>query len=385
MKSIYVSTITISGIGGTSAATPAKTANNTTKNAVVANTTVENTATNEVVPAVTEETETDENGFPVGPVVGTVATIAIIGGTAVYVTKFGPSTKTVKDPVTGETKKYHLDKETGQYVSEDGKTILNTEIVDEVAKQAIKDKEFMDREHQKLINRETAFDDLNRQMVKENEQMKKDFEKQQYVEKVAFEHGIRSDEIGDVKKELGQIQEENLKKDEAIKQTAQNWDTAVKTAEVVEEVADIAITVGETAVPGGKTVSAVYKATKSVASSVAKDGFDKGKLANATIKGLADAGTTYMGGLGKAAVTVGAEVGGDVTEAVIEGKSAGEVWETTKEAAIKGTAKATVNATGDALGDVVGTETANVGTYLYQKHVVDPKLDENLKKGKSEK
>ena len=402
MKSINVSKITISGLGDVKTTatnntttksttnTTANTTKNTTSNKVVnavatTNTIKEETTTN-VVKTTTEDTQ-NEDGFPVGAVVGTIGTIAIIGGSVVAINRFGmPKTKTVKDAVTGEEKNYNYDEETGEYVSEDGRTILNTEIMDEVAKQQIKDKEFMDKEHQKLINRQTAEDDLNRKMVEENNQAEREYKREEYIDKVTSRNGIRSTNRDDIKKELKDIQEHNEAKSESYKKQGEIWDAATKTAEVIEEAADIAITVGETAVPGGKVVSATYKVTKSVASTAAKHGMDKGKLAGAAIKGLTDAGTTFIGnGVYKAGTTIAGEVAGDVTEAIIEGKDAGEVWDAAKDASVRGTGKAIVTATGDAAGDIVGNEAANVGSYLYQKHVVDPKMDEAIKKSKEKK
>lgn len=402
LRSTNISKITISGLDGakekvTATNVATKTAakntvnktssNNSTNSVASTNTAKEDNNINIVEDIITEETTENKNGFPLGAVVGTVGTIAIIGGSVVAINRFGMSkTKTVKDNVTGEEKNYNYDEETGEYVSEDGRTILNTEIMDEVAKQQIKDKEFMDREHQKLINRQTAEDDLNRKMVEENKQTERELKREEYIDKVASRNGIRSTNKDDIKKELKDIQEHNEAKSASYKKQGEIWDAATKTAEVVEEAADIAITVGETVVPGGKVVSATYKATKSVASTAAKHGMDKGKLAGAAIKGLTDAGTTFIGnGVYKAGTTIAGEVAGDVTEAIIEGKNAGEVWDAAKDASVRGTGKAIVTATGDAAGDIVGNEAANVGSYLYQKHVVDQKMDEAIKKSKENK
>ena len=381
-KSFYIKTLTLSGLGGTKAAT-ANTMKNTEKNTT--KTAAKENVTKEVPATVsnTEETTEENNEFPIGPIAGGAGVIIAISGAGLAIKHHKGKVKTVKDSVTGEEKSYIYNDETGEYESEDGKTILNTSIEEEVERQKIKDKEFIEEQHKKMVDRETEQDRLNNEMVKEMKDGEKALEREIYIDKIGTKNGIKSSNPDDIRKGLEKVQERNIKSSEKAHQKAKNWDIAVKTAEVVEEAADITITVGETVVPGGKAVSATYKAVKSVASTAAEHGMDAGKLANATIKGLADAGTTYMSGVGKAATTVGAEIGGDVTEAVIKGKSAGEIWDAAKDASVKGVTKATVNATADALGDVVGTETANVSGYLYQKHVADPKLDEALKKNKN--
>ena len=388
-KSYYVKKITLSGLDGKSSAAGTTNKNKTTKNVAnntVKNTAKENVAKEEPVASTTTEDNTEENNeFPVGPVVGGAAVLITIGGGVGLSVRHGKGKiKTVKDSVTGEEKNYIYNDETGEYESEDGKTILNTSMEEEIEKQKIKDQEFMKEQHEKLVNRETQEDKLNKKMVEDMKAGEKELEREIYIDHIGTKNGIRSSNIDNIRKGLEKNQERNIERAEQAHQTAKNWDTAVTVAEGIEEVADIAITVGETAVPGGKAVSATYKAVKGVAATAAEHGMDKAKLANAAIKGLADAGTTYMGGVGKAATTVGAEVAGDVTEAVMDGKSEGEVWDAAKDATVKGVTKATVNATADALGDMVGEETANVGGYLYQKHVADPRVDQALKKAKGE-
>ena len=386
-KSFYIKTFEISGLGG-KGASAGTTNKNTTKSNTIAKdnkSAKENVAKEEPADTTTTEDTTEENNeFPIGPVVGGAAVLVTVGG-GIGIALKNSKVKTVKDSVTGEEKNYIYNDDTGEYESEDGKTILNTSMEEEIERQKVKDREFMREQHEKLVNRETQEDKLNKKMVEDMKAGEKELEREIYIDHIGTKNGIRSSNKDDIRKGLEKVQERNIERAEQAHQKAKNWDTAVTVAEGIEEAADIAITVGETAVPGGKAVSATYKAVKGVAATAAEHGMDKAKLANAAIKGLADAGTTYMGGVGKAATTVGAEVAGDVTEAVIDGKSAGEVWDAAKDATVKGVTKATVNATADAMGDIVGEETANVGGYLYQKHVADPKVDEALKKSKGKK
>ncbi len=384
-RGFYIKSFEISGLDGkgTSAGTTKNTTKTTTTN-TAKNAEKDNNAAAAPVVNTPTEGETEEiNEFPIGPVLGGVTVIGVSIGLGIGIKN--SKVKTVKDSVTGEEKNYIYNENTGEYESEDGKTILNTSMEEEIEKQKIKDQEFIREQHEKLVNRETQEDMINKKMAQDMKDGEKALEREIYIDKIGTKNGIQSSDIGEIRKGMEKVQERNIERSVKAHQRAENWDKAVKAAETVEEAADIAITVGETAVPGGKAVSATYKAVKGVASTAAEHGFNKAKLANAVIKGVADAGTTYMGGVGKAATTVGAEVAGDVTEAVMDGKNAGEIWDAAKDASIKGVTKATVNATADALGDVVGEETANVGGYLYQKHVADPKLDDALSKGKPKK
>lgn len=384
-RGFYIKSFEISGLDGkgTSAGTTKNTTKTTTTNTAKNAEKDNNAAAAPVANTTTESTTEENNEFPIGPVLGGATVIGVSIGMGIGIKN--SKVKTVKDSVTGEEKNYVYNENTGEYESEDGKTILNTSLEEEAERLKSENKKFIEQERSKMINRETEQDKINKKMAQDMKDGEKALEREIYIDKIGTKNGIQSSDIGEIRKGMEKVQERNIERSVKAHQRAENWNKAVKAAETVEEVADIAITVGETAVPGGKAVSATYKAVKGVASTAAEHGFNKAKLANAVIKGVADAGTTYMGGVGKAATTVGAEVAGDVTEAVMDGKNAGEIWDAAKDASIKGVTKATVNATADALGDVVGEETANVGGYLYQKHVADPKLDEALSKGKPKK
>ena len=211
----------------------------------------------------------------------------------------------------------------------------------------------------------------------------KEMEREIYIDKIASRNGINSTNEETIRKELENKQKIAEKNAEDRKKIADHIDTVVKTAEVVEEGADIAISVGEAVVPGGKAVSAGYKVLKSTASSIAENGLDAAKTTSAIIKGGLDAATTFAdSGIIKATSAIGGEVAGDTVEATIQGKDVTEVIEAGTKAAIKGTAKAVVGATGDAIGKGTNEAVGNVISNEYQKHVVDPKMDKKFKKTK---
>lgn len=316
----------------------------------------------------------EENNSTI-PIVVVTATVVIIGGIAIK--RFYK----VKNAKTGEVKIYEFNPESGEYENED--TILNTSNIEEVNKQAEKDKKWIEEEREKIKNRDTLQDKENQKMQDEIYKNTKEMEREIYIDKIASRNGINSTNEETIRKELENKQKIAEKNAEDRKKIADHIDTVVKTAEVVEEGADIAISVGEAVVPGGKAVSAGYKVLKSTASSIAENGLDAAKTTSAIIKGGLDAATTFAdSGIIKATSAIGGEVAGDTVEATIQGKDVTEVIEAGTKAAIKGTAKAVVGATGDAIGKGTKEAVGNVISNEYQKHVVDPKMDKKFKKTK---
>ena len=182
-RNFYIKAFKISGLGGKGAAatTTNTTKKNTTtttstKNTATANVAKNSTATGEAggdttaVGATTDEIPVEDNSdvineFPVGPVVGGTVAVITVGGIGIAIKK--SKIKTVKDSVTGEEKNYIYNDNTGEYESEDGKTVLNTSMEEEFERQKIKTKEFMDEERNKMINRETEQDAINKKMAQE--------------------------------------------------------------------------------------------------------------------------------------------------------------------------------------------------------------------------
>ena len=113
---------------------------------------------------------------------------------------------------------------------------------------------------------------------------------------------------------------------------------------------------GEAIVPGGKGVSATYKGIKNIGSTMAEKGPSWGSFTEGAIKGGTEAATTMMkGGIGKAGVSFGGTVAGEVAEAVNDG---GDLTEALAAGAVKGTLNAASGAVGDAYGDMVGGDGA---------------------------
>jgi len=157
---------------------------------------------------------------------------------------------------------------------------------------------------------------------------------------------------------------------------ANRQDMAVKTLETTVDIANYAMSAGES--PGGaagKAVSATYKGIKNTVSTVAEKGLSTGSVIKGVIKGGTEAATTLMdSGIAKAGVTVGGTVAGEVAGAVNDGTNIGDAI---KDGLITGSGNAAIGAIGDAIGEAVegGGLLNKAAETAYGKEIVDPMLD----------
>ena len=75
-----------------------------------------------------------------------------------------PPYRIITDPASGAQTLFNWDEESGQWVSQDGRSVLNTDGLDDWYKQRQKDREWQDRENEKIRNGDTAFDRELREM-----------------------------------------------------------------------------------------------------------------------------------------------------------------------------------------------------------------------------
>ena len=83
-----------------------------------------------------------------------------------------PKSIVITDPATKSQRLYNYDEESGEWVSDDGQSILDTSRLDEWYKQRMDDRAWQDRQNEKIRNRQTAFDrdiDALRQKMKDDE------------------------------------------------------------------------------------------------------------------------------------------------------------------------------------------------------------------------
>ena len=203
------------------------------------------------------------------------------------------------------------------------------------------------------------------------------------VERVATNLGMSGASEDDVKKELARRMERDEEFRQKMHDYAKRRDMAVDTLEKTVEIADYAMSAGESlGGAAGKAVSATYKGIKNTVSTVAEKGLSTGSVIEGVIKGGTEAATTVMNsGIAKAGVTIGGTVAGEVASAVNDGTDIGDAI---KEGLITGSGNAAIGAVGDAIGEVVegdgllnkAAETAEkIAETAYGKEIVDPMYD----------
>ncbi|WMI82531.1 phage tail tape measure protein [Anaerotignum sp. MB30-C6] len=194
--------------------------------------------------------------------------------------------------------------------------------------------------------------DESRQLEEDLQRERQERSRKEKIERIATDLGMSGASEDQVRAEL----ERRMERDEEYRQKmndyAERRDMAVDVLEATVEMADYTMSAGETLVPGGKTVSATYKGVKNITSTMMEKGASWGSFTEGAIKGGTEAATTMMkGGIGKAGVSFGGTVAGEVAEAVNDG---GDLTEALAEGAVKGTLNAASGAVGDAYGDMVG-------------------------------
>ncbi len=203
------------------------------------------------------------------------------------------------------------------------------------------------------------------------------------VERVATNLGMSGASEDDVKKELARRMERDEEFRQKMHDYAKRRDMAVDTLEKTVEIADYAMSAGESlGGAAGKAVSATYKGIKNTVSTVAEKGLSTGSVIEGVIKGGTEAATTVMNsGIAKAGVTIGGTVAGEVASAVNDGTDIGDAI---KEGLITGSGNAAIGAVGDAIGEAVegdgllnkAAETAEkIAETAYGKEIVEPMLD----------
>jgi hypothetical protein len=203
----------------------------------------------------------------------------------------------------------------------------------------------------------------NQERSDESSQLEKDLQRERQersrkekVERVATDLGMSGASEKQVIDELKRRMERDEEYRQKMNDYAQQRDTAVDILEATVEIADYTMAAGEAVVPGGKTVSATYKGIKNIGSTMMEKGASWGSFTEGAIKGGTEAATTMMkGGIGKAGVSFGGTVAGEVAEAVNDG---GDLTEALAAGAVKGTLNAASGAVGDAYGDMVGGDGA---------------------------
>ncbi|KJS21671.1 MAG: hypothetical protein VR72_09240 [Clostridiaceae bacterium BRH_c20a] len=260
-----------------------------------------------------------------------------------------PETMVVQTDHKGGTTEYVKDPVTGEWVNPQTGGVFDPEAYEKVVKPGFeKDKEFINSEFEKNTKGETAHD----RWVREEELKRQEkLREEEYLIKLGKKHGTSN------KEEL----EEIIGKIQAIdKKIADTWNAAgnlnagLETgAKAVGAVSDGVIDgMANATGPVGKKIRVIYKVTKGVAGTMAKDGISAKSLASGLAKGGTDAYSDFVKNpAAKALVTVSGEVvGGGISEG----------WEGAAKGAVDGAVKAGLDAVPDALskgygGDLIST------------------------------
>ena len=268
----------------------------------------------------------------------------------------GYQTLYVQDPATGQWTNY----ETGNPVDMDS--------LQEYDRQRMKDMAWSHNETQKLSDRTTAFDkDLKQDyqnMLDEEARIQQQTKKDLY----ALKTGTYSMTGAERKEFMEKRQEREQQIGDKWKKWGDVWDTAAKTAEVVQKGADIGVDVLSvmTAPVGGKLVADVYYAGKNITGNVT-EAIVKGKsVAGAFTKGLAQTGADIAQNhaAGKWTKKLATYAG---SEALKEGLTAAVDGENVVKATFKGGLQGGLKFVTDEVGDIISGGVGQQNLNLYKQ------------------
>lgn len=196
-------------------------------------------------------------------------------------------TYTLKDPVTGAEMMYVKNRDTGEWVSSDGSSVLDTDKLPDWTKQRSADREWQNVANM-AVQKPTRFEDIDVAQARAEEQITRET----YYEKIAIKHGMDSGDMDAVYEKVAHDQAKAEVGAQKWTEVADHNDTGLKISENLKTTADYSVSaLGAVTGPAGTIVKDIY--------------------------------------------TAGTTIGGDVSEAIAEGKDAYEVAQTTAAAVTK--------------------------------------------------
>lgn len=233
----------------------------------------------------------------------------------------------LKDKATGAETLYIRDEQTGQWVSQDGSTVLDMDNIDQWDRQRESDREFIDKQNEKLRKRDTAVDravdeDIRR-LKEENEKIDQHTKE---VVKNMHKYGTTSTDPEKIK--------EIIERDQRINEIESRLNSNLGNASAVMEFSMEAISklsdysidaLGELTGPAGKYgIKSVYITARNVMSRLS-DAWAYGKdtgyaVKRATVDTIIDLGQAHLPGNYKFA----ADSGGDGVKAALDAAENGE-------------------------------------------------------------
>lgn len=322
------------------------------------------------------EMEPEDEGSGINPVVaagGGVAILAVIAailkgkaaksaaGAAVKVAKTAAEgaaaaaeaaeeTRVVTDVATGAQTLYIKDS-SGQWVSSDGGSVLDTSTLSDWQQQRASDRAWQDQSNEGL-KKPTSFEDIERQEALDEEKI----HRESYIEQVAVKHGVDSDNIDDIYEKVAHDQARAEVAAEGYMEVSEHIDKVIEVTENIKTTADYSVSaMGSVTGVAGTVVKDIYAAGTTMGGDVAeavaagKDAWDVAQTASGAIaKSAVSVIQNHASGVaGKAAADIlgGAATGG--TDALVKG-------EDVAHGIAKGTASGALNAMVDTGGEMVG-------------------------------
>lgn len=259
-------------------------------------------------------------------------------------------TRVVTDSATGAQTLYIKDA-SGQWVSSDGSSVLDTDKLPDWQKQRDSDRAWQDKVNEE-VEKPTKFEEIDRKQALEEEQI----HRESYIEQVATRHGVDASDMDAVYEKVAHDQARAEVDVQKWTEVAEHNDTGLKIAENLKTTADYSVSaLGAVTGPAGTVVKDVYAAGTTIMGDVSeavaagKDAFDVAQAAaGAVTKSAVSVIQNHATGVaGKSAADIvgGAASGG--IDAYVKGESVGQ-------GIAKGTASGAMNAMVDTGGEMVG-------------------------------
>lgn len=260
-------------------------------------------------------------------------------------------TYTLKDAATGAETLYIKDTATGEWVSSDGSSVLDPDRVSEWQNQRNADRAWQD-EANKGVEKPTRFEDIDAEEARMNEQISKET----YYEKIAIKHGADPSDMDSVYEKVAHDQAMDEVRAQQWTEAAERADTGLKIAENLKTTADYSVSaLGAVTGPAGTVVKDIYAAGTTIGGDVSqavadgKDAYEIAQTAAGAVTKTAVAviqnHATGAGGKAAADIAGGATTGG--IDAYVQGKDVGQGIAT-------GTASGILSAGVDAGGEMAG-------------------------------
>lgn len=202
-----------------------------------------------------------------------------------------PETMEIQTDHTGRTTEYVKDPETGEWVNPQTGGVLDMEVYEKVVKPGFeRDREFIEREWEKNVKGETAFD---KQLRADEARRQEQLAHEEKVNKLRRKYGIEDED--EIWNHIAAQQERDYEAAESWNKYADKLQVAEDVATTVQTGADLAIDgLANATGPAGRTIRAVYKVTKGVAGTTADKGINTRSVVSGLISGGADAAGDFI-------------------------------------------------------------------------------------------